>query len=325
MIRTAILTTIIIMCIPTLRAQNGDDDIFRELELQEFQYQRPKNYCQRLYGYYRYIDDGTTLIKGRQQKLYRVYEGVFELDVRYNKDEDDGATVIAGRDLVHPEKSGKFVEFYELQPYTFLEHARKHPKVFTLKTSGDTTRIYSKRGLSGTAIKDKANEELRIDYNALAPDTTMSLNLIIIRARLSNVFAKAVYRLDDVDDNYVPQGYLKHIVFDGDIDVEMSKDIRDIYHEHTELYIDSVAYLTKEEYKADKKISKAERTKRHGYTAKDIDRLKEKLGVAPLSAEIYQRIEDQRDWEDDFEQMREADKRKKTAAKVAEKIAEKNK
>lgn len=320
MIRTVILTTMIIMCIPTLRAQNGDDDIFRELELQEFQYQRPKNYCQRLYGYYRYIDDGISLILGRQLKLYRVYEGVFELDVRYHKDEDDGATVIAGRDLVHPEKSGKFVDFYELRPYTFLEHARKRPKVFTLETSGDTTRIYSKRGLAGIAIKDKANEELRIDYNVLAPDTTMTINLLIIRGRLSNAFAKAVYNLDDIDDNYVPQGYLKRIIFDGDIDIEMSKDVRDIYHEHTELYIDSVSYLTKEEYKADKKIPKAERAKRHGYTLEDIDRLKKKHGVAPLSAEIYQRIEDQRDWEDDFEQMKEADKRRKTITKVTDRL-----
>ena len=51
-----------------------------------------------------------------------------------------------------------------------------------------------------------------------------------------------------------------------------------------------------------------ERRKQAGYTDADIDRLKQKLGVPPLSAEIMQRIEDQRDWDDEYELWKESKK-----------------
>ena len=69
----------------------------------------------------------------------------------------------------------------------------------------------------------------------------------------------------------------------------------------TELYIDSVAYLTRDQYRADKKLTKEERLKRAGYTDADIDRLKQKHGVPQLTDAIRQRIEDQRDWDEEYE------------------------
>ena len=321
--RVVLVFILSLLYIGTLLAHSTDNDsIFREIALDEFEYQKARDYCQRIYGYYRNTDDGKTYTHDRELQLYRVYEGIFELDVRYHRNEDDGATVIVGRDLVHPDRqSGRFVEFYELKPYTFLEHARKNPKHFTIQSSGDTIRVYSKHGLSGTAVKDTLRKELRIEYNALAPDTAESINLLFIRGHLSHVDAKAVYRLDDADMQYVPQGNLKTITFSGNVTIEMGQgNISEVFREFTELYIDSVAYLTKDEYKADRKQSKEEQLKRCGYTEKDIDRLKQKLGVPPLTAEQKERIEDQRDWEDDYELMMQADKRKKALTKAGEKV-----
>ena len=307
----------------TVTAQTGDDDIWREVGLNELDYQKEKNYCLRLYGFFRFTDDGMFYASDRMDKLYRVYEGICELDVRYSKDEDDGAEVFVGRNLVHPDQPGKFMEYYELKPYTFLEKARKLPKHFTMHTDGDTTRVYTKRGLAGTAVRDTLQQELRIDYNALSPDTAYNLNLLILKAHLAHVDAKAVYRLEDTAVEYVPQGNLKHIIFEGDISIETMgankneetgamKGFREVFHEITELYVDSVAYLTKAEYRADKKTTVDERRQRTGYTIADIDRLKQKLGVPPLSAEQQQRIEAQRDWDDEYEQWKEIEKIKKT-------------
>ncbi|MBR4897735.1 MAG: hypothetical protein IKZ48_02960 [Prevotella sp.] len=292
----------------TTRAQTADDDIWREVSLKEVNYKQSRNYCQRLYGYYRFIDDGIIYFKNREHKLYRVYEGIYELDIRYSKEEDDGAKVLVGRDLIHPDKPSKFVDFYELKPYTFLEKARKLPKYYTIETNGDTTRVFTKGRQAGIVAKDRARKELRMKYDALAPDTSMTINLLIIKARLSNVQADALYWYDNESEDYVPQGQLKRISFDGNIDMT-ALGTHDIYVEHTELYVDSVAYFTYDEYKTDKK----NRRKQNKYTDADIDKMKQKLGVPPLSAEVLQRIEEQRDWDEDFELWKEThlDEKKK--------------
>ena len=307
---------------PAIAQNDDDEDIWKSLNLSEVDFQKSKNYCLRIYGYYRYTDDGISYINNRQQKLYRVYEGICELDVRYSKDEDDGALVLVGRDLVHTDKPGKWMDYYELKPYTFLEKARRLPKRYTLQTNGDTTRVYTKLGLAGTAVKDAARRELRMNYNALSPDTAFTLNLLIAKLHLAHVDAEAVYRLDDDDAvEYVPQGNLKYVTFEGDCTISspLTNNIaRDEYHERTELYVDSVAYLTRDEYRADKKLTKEERRKKARFTVADIDRLKKKLGVPPLTAAQQERIEEQRDWDDEYEQWLKTDRKAKAAQKVAE-------
>ncbi|MBR6997786.1 MAG: hypothetical protein IKI19_03165 [Prevotella sp.] len=304
----------------TIQAQDDEDeDIWKSMNLSEVDFQKSKNYCMRIYGYYRYIDDGVGHILNRQQKIYRVYEGICELDVRYSKDEDDGANVLVGRDLVHPDKPGRWMEYYELKPYTFLEKARRLPKTYTMQTRGDTTRVSTKKGPAGYAVTDRAHRELRMYYNALSPDTAMTLNLLIIKAHLSHIDAEAVYQMDDDDAvDYVPQGSLKHVTFEGDLDISMGSNNREVFHERTELYVDSVVYMTKDEWKADKRIGKEERRKRAGYAIADIDRLKKKLGVPPLTAKQLERIEDQRDWDDEYEQWRQTDRKVKAASKATE-------
>lgn len=296
----ALLTLLAAMWgLPSL-AQTADDEIWREIDLEEMNYQRPKNYCQRLYGYYRYIDDGNFQFKGRMHKLYRVSEGIFELDIRYSKEADDGAVVLVGRDLVHPDKPGKFMDFYELKPYTFLEKARKLPKLYRLETSGDTTRVYTKRKLAGTVVKDTKRQQLHMKYDALAPDTAININVLILKAHLSNVQADAHYWYDETSEDYVPQGNLLRANFDGRIDM-YAMGAHEVFNEYTELYIDSVAYFTRDEYKAEKKFSAKERRERRGLTDADIDRMKQKLGVPPLSAKVLNRIEEQRDWDEEYE------------------------
>ena len=286
-----------------------DDDIWREVGLSEVDFQKSKNYCLRIYGYYRFEDDGVSYFKDRELKLYRVDEGIVELDVRYSKDEDDGAKVIKARNLVHPEKKGSYMDFYELKPYTFLEKARRVPKVFTIKNSGDTTHVYSKNGQEGYAVRDAKRKELRMSYNALAPDTSLTLNILLVKGHVNRAHAEATYRSEDEDVLYVPQGDLKHIVFEGDLDISLfGKTVRDVYHELTEFYVDSVVYLTKDEYKAANRTPLKERAKR--YVDMDIDQLKKKLGVPPLSAEVQNRIEAQRDWEEQLEQWMETEKKK---------------
>ena len=292
---------------PAMGQSTVEDDIWKEVNLSELDYSQRRNYCQRLYGYYRTIDDGMMYFKDRQQKMYNVYEGIFELNIRYSKEADDGANIMVGRDLVHPEKKPEFINFYELKPYTFLEKARKVPKYYTLETSGDTTRVYTKNRLAGTVVKDSCLRELRMKYDALAPDTAMNINLLIARAHLSNVQADAVYWYDDASEDYVPQGNLRSIVFEGRIDMNILGS-REVFNERTEMYIDSVVYFTRDAYKADRKYSLKERRERSGYTQADIDRLKQKLGVKPLSASVLQRIEDQRDWDEEFEHWKSTNK-----------------
>lgn len=303
-----ILLVLSLIQVLTAYAQTtADDDIWKEVALHEVDYKQSRNYCQRIYGYYRYVDDGITIAKKRQYNLYNVYEGIFEMDIRYGKEVDDGANVIVGRNLVHPEKSGNVLNFFELKPYTFLEKARKLPKHYTLKTSADTTRVYTKLGLAGTIVIDTLNRELRMKYDALAPDTSMNLNFLIVKAHLSNVQADATYWYDDESRDYVPQGQLKRIFFDGRIDATIM-GMRQIYNQHTELYVDSVAYFTHDEYKQENKTTLKQRQKRLGYTDADIDRLKQKLGVKPLGPEVLQRIENQRDWEEEYNLWKETDK-----------------
>ena len=275
-----------------------DDDIWREVNLGELDYQKSKNYCMRIYGYYRYIDDGVGEVVNRKYQLYRVYEGICELDVRYGKNEDDGAVVLHGSDLVHPDRPGKFMDFYELSPFTFLEKAKRLPKKFTTEAHGDSTLVYTKNGLAGYAVKDTARQELRMVYNVIAPDTVMSLNLLIASAKLKSADAVAVYQLDDTGVDYVPQGNLKRIIFEGDLTVTVLNKSYEDFHEYTELYVDSVVYLTKDEYKASMKLGKKKRGEQAGYTYADIERLKAKYGVPPLTQQQIDRIEDQRDWDE---------------------------
>lgn len=283
--------------------EDNDDDIWREAKIGEVDFGKTKNYCQRIYGYYRYVDDGEEMVRETKDKLFYAYEGICELDVRYDRKADEGALVIVGRNLVHPDQKGRFMDFYELTPYTFLEKARRDPRHFTLQQHGDTTLVSTRLGLSGTVVRDRRNRELRMDYNAIAPDTVQSMNIVIARARLWDVNAKAVYRIDDDDTDYVPQGQLKHITFEGNmvINIGLSNNNETTYRERTELYVDSVVYMTRDEYRADKKRKKEVRRKESGYTTADIDRLKKKLGVPPLSAKVLQQIEEQRDWEEQKE------------------------
>ena len=270
-------------------AQNGvEDDIWRQVSLNNVDYQKSKNYCVRLYGYYRYVDDGINYVKNREWKDYNVHEGILSIDIRYSKDEDDGGELLAARNLLHPDRRGEIMSFYELKPYTFLEKARKVPKHYSMEVSGDTTRVYCKRGLAGIAVRDTANHELRMNYNALAPDT------------------------------------IKRISFDGDVDAYLYGEnaYRAVYHEHNDFYVDSVVYMTKDEYKADKKLSWGERRERSGYTEADIDRLKQKLNVPPLGAEVRQRMEDQLDWEDAQAQWEQLDKVLKATKKAGSKMME---
>jgi hypothetical protein len=136
------------------------------------------------------------------------------------------------------------------------------------------------------------------------------------------MIGNALYWYDETSEEYVPQGNLKRVFFDGDIDMNTSmagKSVREVFNEHTEIYVDSVAYLTRDEYRADKKTTLKERRERCGFTDADIDRLKQKLGVPPLSAEQLQRIEDQRDWDDEYEQWKQTrsktDKEKNAASR----------
>ncbi len=277
----------------------SEDDIWKEVGLSEVDFQRSRNYCLRLYGYFRCVDDGVGYIKDREMQLYRVNEGICELDVRYAKDEDDGAEVIVSRNLVHPDKKDEYMEYYELKPYTFLEKARKMSKTYTMQTAGDTTKVYTKYGLAGIAVRDTANAELRMNYNALSPDTALTLNLVVVRGHLSHVDAEAVYRIDDSSVEYVPQGNLKHVVFEGDVDISVMGQ-HEKFHERTELYVDSVVYMTKDEYKASNRTPLKQRGER--YVQMGIDALKQKLGVPPLPAAVMQRMEEQRDWDEQYEQ-----------------------
>lgn len=296
----------------TATAQVADDDIWREVDLSDVDFQKSKNYCMRMYGYYRYIDDGIGHVTDRELSIYRVYEGIFELDVRYGKTEDDGADIVVGRDLVHPEQPGHFMDFYELTPFTFLEKARRLPKKYSLETRGDSTFVTCKTGLAGYAVKDDARRELRMVYNALAPDTMLSLNLLFAKAKLRNANAEAVYEIDDTGVEYVPQGNLKKIIFEGDMQVQVLSMAQEDFHEYTELYVDSVVYMTKDEYKASMKLGKKKRFEQTGYTDADIDRLKLKFGVKPLSDAVMQRIEEQRDWDEQYELWKEVRKSEKS-------------
>lgn len=293
------------LLIPQGAQAQDDNDIWRNVDLGEVDFHKERSYAVRLYGYYRYIDDGYMTAFQREFKLYGMYEGIFQLDIRYNKDEDDGALVIAGRDLVHPDKPGRFMDFYELKPYTFLEKARRDTRHFTIDQQGDTSRVYANNLLAGTAVRDTLNHELRIHYNAIAPDTVQHLNLLIINAHLRNVMADAVYNIEDNSIDYVPQGCLKNVAFDGDIDMTVAGS-RNVYHENTIIYVDSVVYMTHDEYRAANRLSKQEQRERSGYTAADIDRLRTKYGVPPLTAEQRRRIEEQQDWDEMYEQWRES-------------------
>lgn len=322
---------------------DDDDDIWRSVKLGNLDYAKAKNKLVRIYSYFRYIDDGVMLVAGREFKLYRVSEGICELDIRYNKEVDDGARELVTRNLVHPDRPGAMVEYYELKPHTFLEQARREPKNYTISTDGDTTRVYTKRGLAGTVVRDTLRRELRMSYNALAPDTALSLNLLILKAHLSHVDAEAVYRLDDADQLYVPQGALKHISFEGDIHMQspLAADLRlpddedsdqrgmtEDFHERTEFFVDTVVYLTRDQYRAEKKLSLKERCERLGYTRDDIDRVKLKLGVPPLSAAVMARIEEQQDWDDAYNhwvQSRQKARAIQKAAKAVQKAAESDK
>ena len=315
------------LCTLPAGAQTTDDDkdIWRHVDLGEVDFKKAKNYCVRLCGFYRYYEDGVIYLNDHQHKMYESSEGICELDVRYNKDGDDGVDIMVARNLVHPDRSGAFADYYELKPYTFLEKARHDPKRYRIEPQGDTTRVYTKRGLAGTAVRDTVRQELRISYNALSPDTAMSINLLSLRGHLSHVNTDAVYRLDSTGVDYVPQGNLKKIIFDGDWVITNSMGSLDEeadYHQHMEFYVDSVAYLTRDEYKADKKLSLKQRRERVGYTMADIDRLAQKLGVPPVTAEQRQRIEDQLDWDDEFAQWLKTNRIAKTTVKTAQKMAE---
>ena len=315
------------LCTLPAGAQTTDDDedIWRHVDLSEVDFKKERSYCVRLCGFYRYYEDGTIYLNDRRQKMYESSEGICELDVRYSKDEDDGVDIMVARNLVHPDRQGAFADYYELKPYTFLEKARQDPKRYRMETQGDTTRVYTKRGLAGTAVRDTVRQELRMSYNALSPDTAMNINLLFLRGHLSHVDTKAVYRLDSTGVDYVPQGNLKQIIFDGDWVITNSMGVIDEefgFHQHMEFYVDSVAYLTRDEYKADKKLSLKQRRERVGYTLADIDRLAQKLGVPPVTAEQRQRIEDQLDWDDEFEQWLKTNRMAKTTIRAARKMAE---
>ena len=315
----------LLLTTPPLWAQSGDDDIWREVDLKNVDYKKVKSYCQRLYCYYRTIEDGILqATKGDEVhkfQLYRINEGICELDIRYKKDTDEGSTTLVGRNLVHPDRANSIsMDFYELTPYTFLEKARRDPKHFRLEPHGDTTRIYAKEVPMGTAVRDRANSELRIDYNALAPDTSLTLNMLILKARAKQIDAKAVYRMEDDEVDYVPQGDLKHIVFEGDMEFQLLGDkVVEDFHGQTDIYVDSVVYMTQEQYRADKKINFSDRLARSGYTDADIDRLKLKLGVPSLTVEQLERIEEQRDWDDAYEHWKATAQKQKAMEKKLKK------
>lgn len=260
-----------------------------DLNLGEVVKVKGKPYCLRLTGYlrdYSILGHEVTIMKQKVEPVWKYYDHVGELYMFYDG-KDSKWIDIAVRDAVTGEapKRKPYVSI-RLKTRSIVEELKKSANNPKLVGKGDVQQIVNCDSVVGSIVRDKDNKMIRVDYDAMAPDTIQVINAIIAKLRIYSDQRNYIYRMGDTD--HVSQADLaiykcnrhnRMKLFGWDIDL----------YDFDEFYVDRVDCLSKDEYKAAVKEVKARRkSKKPQMTMEEIDQYMAKLHVEPISDELKQ-------------------------------------
>ena len=180
---------------------------------------------------------------------------------------------IAVRDAVTGEapKRKPYVSI-RLKTRSIVEGLKKSANNPKLVGKGDVQQIVNCDSVVGSIVRDKDNKMIRVDYDAMAPDTIQVINAIIAKLRIYSDQRNYIYRMGDTDHVsqadlaiYKSNRHNRMKLFGWDIDL----------YDFDEFYVDRVDCLSKDEYKAAVKEVKARRkSKKPQMTMEEIDQMK---------------------------------------------------
>lgn len=249
--------------------------------MREVVLEKPKSHCLKLTGYYREMTLNVDTA-GQVPPVDQYEYGVMQIYLF-----SDGSKAVK----VYPSRyfdvwsSMGLSTPISLRSTSFIE-AVKANKRYTLGDAGGYQNIYRDSILMGTIRRDTVSRTIRVDYDYMAPDTLHEGHILLFKYLLREAKCNLVYRQTPYDR--VAQSSLLSYRFSASVWLKAFGKVWNQWS-FSEFYPDSAVYLTKEEYKADRRIAKSH----HGQqlTQEELAQYAAKLSVPPLAAEMQQMIE----------------------------------
>lgn len=218
---------------------------------------KPRSYCIRLTGFLRNYTLNNQLFED-DDPVRRFYEGTGQLYIFLNSDKSSKWYDLAVRnsqtDEMVDERKGAHLR---LTSNSIIESIRKAKKYSTRQAEG-YTQVIKNDTTVGTIVTDTANNIVRVDIDYLFPDTVQTINVLVMKLRVTSAKRNYIYRMSE--DDYMSQSNL--LAFNSYIRY-WTKALGERIEgdSFSEFYIDKAEFLTEEEYKEEIKRYKAEKKK----------------------------------------------------------------
>lgn len=267
---------------------------------------KPRSFCIRLTGFLRNFSLSNQLFEDDDPILH-FYEGTGQLYIFLDSKKSSKWVDLATRDS----RTGEMVDEQKhvtlhLSSNSVIEGIRKSKKYTTREAEG-FTQIIKNDTTVGTIMTDTANHILRTDIDYLFPDTARTINLLLMKIRVTSAKDSYIYR--QPEDDYCSQSnLLAHQSYMRCWTKAFGKRIEG--DSFDELYIDLAEFLTEEEYKEATKQYKADKKSgAYSLTSEQLDEYISSHNIPQIPEELQKSLEISREIQ----------------AKKAEKKAEKKK
>lgn len=261
-----------------------------QMKLNEAVIAKPKSHCIRLTGFLRnYVL--TNQVFEDEDPVLRFFEGTGHLYIFLDGKKSNKWADLAARDS----KTGQMVEKQErvhlsLKSKSINERILKSEKTKLNQVDGYQQIIRNDTTI-GTVVKDTVNKIIRTDIDYLFPDTVRTLNLVIIKLRVTSAKENYIYADKEDDDDYVSQSsllaYQNYMHYwTNTFGMRLEGD------RFEEFYVDKAEFLTEDEYKSETKaLKEKKKAKVSELTSKELDEYITSHHIPDIPEELVNSLE----------------------------------
>ena len=167
----------------------------------------------------------------------------------------------------------------------YIEYIRRNKGYQTEERRGYSA-VYKDNNRVGTLIVDSATHTIRLDYDEMAPDTIHEGHVFLFKYILKEAKVSLVYRMTPYER--VSQSSLLSYHYSTRCWLKALGKVYDQWS-FSEFFPYKAEYLTKAEYKKDRKAVKESR--RESMTSEQLISFAREKGIPSLSPELCQQIE----------------------------------
>jgi hypothetical protein len=249
---------------------------------------KPRAHCIRLTGFLRNYTLTNQLFE-QDDPVSRFYEGTGQMYIFLNSNKSSKWCDLAVRNS----QKGEMVKerkghHMNLTSKSIVESIRNSEKISTRQTDG-YTQIIKNDTTVGTIVPDSANNIARINIDYLFPDTVRTINIVIMKLRVTEAKQNFVYSIPE--DDYFSQTNLlacnNYIHFWTKM---FGKRIE--ANSFSEFYVDKAELLTEDEYKEEIKRYKNEKKQGvYDMTSEQLDEYIASHHIQEIPEELQKKLE----------------------------------